>query len=98
MKVVEIQATIVDKVVPNVLVDGGSGLNILPAQTMEKLGLSLTGPSPFVINMANQSPTVPRGQIKDCRINTGGEEYVVIFHVIKMHSTKDSFPMLLGRL
>lgn len=44
VKAVEIEATIVDKVVSNVLVDGGSGLNILPAQTMEKLGLSLTGP------------------------------------------------------
>ena len=35
--------------------------------------------------------------IKDCRINTGGEEYVVIFHVTKMHSNKDTFPILLGR-
>lgn len=64
---------------------------------MEKLGLSLTGPSPFVINMANQSPTIPLGQIKDYRINTGGEEYVVMFPVIIMHSTKDSFPTLLAR-
>jgi hypothetical protein len=88
---------VVDKVVPNVLVDGGSALNILPAQTMKKLGLSLTGPSPYVINMANQSSSVPIGQIKDCRISTGGEEYIVTFHVIRMHSSKDSFSMLLGR-
>ena len=37
---------VVDKVVPNALVDDGSGLNILPEHTMRKLGLSLTGPSP----------------------------------------------------
>ncbi len=60
-------------VVYKVLVDGGSGLNILSEHTM-KLGLSLTGPSPFVINMANQSPTIPVGMIKDCRLSTGGEE------------------------
>jgi hypothetical protein len=72
VKPVEIEATVVDKVVPNVLVDRGSALNILPAQTMEKLGLSLIGPSPYVINMANQSSSVPIGQIKDCRISTGG--------------------------
>ena len=97
MKPVEIEATVVDKVVPNVLVDGGSALNILPVQTMEKLGLSLTDPSPYVINMANQSSSVLLGQIKDCRINTGGEEYIVTFDVIRMHSAKDSFSMLLGR-
>lgn len=37
VKAIEIEDTIMDKVVPNVLVG-----NILPAQTMEKLGLSLT--------------------------------------------------------
>lgn len=36
VKAVEIEATIVDKAVPNVLIDGGSELNILPAQTIKK--------------------------------------------------------------
>ena len=54
MKAVEIEVIVVDKVVSNVLVDGGNGLNILPEHTMKMLGLSLMGPSPFVINMANQ--------------------------------------------
>lgn len=53
VKAVEIEATIVDKVVPNVLVDGGSGLNIMPVETMEKLGFNLAGPSFFMIYMAN---------------------------------------------
>ena len=69
----------VDKVVPNVLVDGESGLNILPEHTMKNLGLSLTGPSPFVINMANQNPAIPFGMIKACRLSTGGEAYIVTF-------------------
>ena len=73
VKAVEIEVTIVDKVVPHVLVDSGSSLNILPEHTMRKVKLSLTGPSPFVINMANQSPVVPVGIIKDCRLSTGGE-------------------------
>lgn len=97
IKAVEIEAIVVDKVVPNVLVDGGSGLNILPKHTMKRLGLSLTGPSPFVINMANQSPAVPFGMNKDFRLSTGSEEYIVTFHMIKMHSNKDTFPILLGR-
>ena len=97
VKPIEIEVMVVDKVIPNVLVNEGSGLNILPDHTMKKLDLSLTGPSPFIINMANQSPAVPLGMIKDCRISTGGEEYVVTFHVIKMHSSKNTFPLLLGR-
>ena len=66
VKAVEVEAVIVDKVLPNTIVDGGSSLNIMPLQTMEKLGLSLTGPSPIVISMANQSPARPVDQIKDC--------------------------------
>ena len=33
MKAIEIEVMVVDKVVPNVLVDGGNGLNILPEHT-----------------------------------------------------------------
>ena len=96
VKAVEIEVMIVDKVVPNVLVEGGSGLNIMPEHTLNLLGLHLTGPSPYIINMANQTSSVPMGMVKDCRIQSGGEEYIVNFHVIKMHSTKDTFPLLLG--
>ena len=69
----------------------------VPTHTMKKLGLDLTGPSPLVINMANQSSTTPLGMIKDCRMTTGGKEYLVTFHVINMHSNKETFPILLGR-
>ena len=72
VKAIEIVVMVVDKVVPNVLVDGASGLNILPEDTMRELGFSLMGPSPFINNMTNQSPAVPLGMIKDCRIGTEG--------------------------
>lgn len=97
VQAVEIDVEIVDKVIPNVLVDGGSGLNIMPLHTMEKLGLSLTGPSPFVLNMADQSPAKPVGQIQNCKMLSGGVEYLVTFHVIKMFASKEAFPLLLGR-
>ena len=53
VKPIEIEVMVADKVIPNVLEDKGSELNILPKHTMRRLGLSLTGPSPFIINMAN---------------------------------------------
>ena len=97
MKAIEIEVMIVDKVVPNVLVDGGSGLNIMLEHTLNLLGLQLTGPSPFIVNMAIQTSSVPIGMVADCRIQSRGEEYIVNFHVIKMHSHQDTFPILLGR-
>ncbi len=97
VRAVELEASIVDKVLPNTLVDGGSSLNIMPVHTMQKLGLSLTGPSSIVISMANQSPAKPVGQIKDCQVMVGGEVYTLTIHVIQTHAVKDSFPLLLGR-
>ena len=97
VKPIDIEIMVVHKVVLNVLLDVGSGLNILPEYTMKRLGLSLTAPSPFIINVANQTVAVPLEMIKNCRISTGGKKYVVTFHVIKMHSDKDTFSILLGR-
>ena len=97
VKATEIEVVVGDKVVLKVLVDGRSGLNIMPEHTLKQLGLQLTGPSPIVINMVNQTSSIPIGMVEECRIRTGGEEYLVTFHVIKMHSTKDTFPILLGR-
>ena len=92
VKALEIEVIMVDKVVPNVLVDGGSGLNILPEHTMKKLGLGLTGPSPFVINMANQSPSMSLRMIKDCRIKTGGENTLSLSMSLRCTRTKTHFP------
>ena len=33
-----------DKIIPHILVDGGSGINIMPPSMSEKLGLNLTSP------------------------------------------------------
>jgi hypothetical protein len=55
VKAIEIEVIVVS----NVLVDGDSGLNILSEHNMKRLGPSLTGPSPFIINMASQSLAVP---------------------------------------
>jgi hypothetical protein len=97
VKAIEIEVMVVDKVVPNVLVDGGNGLNILPEYTMRRLYLSLTGSSPFVINMVNQISTMPLGIINDCNISKRGEEYLITFHVIKIYSNKNIFLILLER-
>lgn len=72
VKAIEVDDIVVDRMVPNVLVDGGSRLNILPEHIMKRLGLSFTGPSSFIINMANQTTAVPLGMIKNCGISIRG--------------------------
>ena len=94
---IEVEVEIMDKIIPHTLVDGGSGINIMPLSTLEKLGLELTGPSPFVINVADQRQVTPLGQVKDCLMKVGGEVYTITFQVLRLPVTSKSYPILLGR-
>jgi hypothetical protein len=71
---IELEVGIMDKIIPNALVDGGSGLNIMPLCTMEKLGLKITGLSPYVVNMADQNGHILISQIANCKVCIGDEE------------------------
>ena len=77
-----VEVSIVDKVVPCCLVDGGSAVNIMPWFTMEKLGLKLSGPSTVNITMADQRNVRPKSMIKKLEVSTGGETYVLDFQVL----------------
>jgi hypothetical protein len=94
---VEIEVEVMDKIIPHVIVDDGSNVNIMPESTMLRLGLSITGPSPWKVKLADQRPSKPLGQIKDLRIRAGDEEYTVTFYVLRMHDEDGGYPLLLGR-
>jgi hypothetical protein len=86
-----------DKIIPHVIVDDGSNMNIMPESTMLRLGLSITGPSPWKVKVADQRPSKPLGQIKDLRIRAWDEEYTITFYVLHMHDDDGGYPLLLGR-
>ncbi len=67
----EIEVEVMDKIIPHVIVDDGSNVNIMLESTMLRLGLSVTGPSPWKVKLANQRPSKPLGQIKDLPIRSG---------------------------
>jgi hypothetical protein len=94
---VEIEVEVMDKIIPHVIVDDGSNVNIMPESTMLRLGLSVIGPSPWKVKLAYQRPSKPLGQIKDLRIRVGDEEYTVTFYVLRMHDEDGGYPLLLGR-
>lgn len=93
----EIDVSILDKVISGTLIDGGSGINIMPLSTMESLGLKVSGPSPYVVNVADQRPVTPLGQIVNCQMEAGGEIYTLTFHVLRLVANKTAYPLLLGR-
>jgi len=81
---IELEVGIMDKIIPNALVDGGSGLNIMPLSIMEKLSIKIIGPSPYVVNLANQNGHIPIGQIVNCKVCIGDKEYNLNFHVFRL--------------
>jgi hypothetical protein len=83
--------------VPNVLIDGGSGVNIITDTLRRKLGLTKIEPTPFTIKMADQRKVMPKGIIRDVRLDVGGIVIRTTLTVINMVSTEDSYSLLLGR-
>lgn len=74
-----------------------SRLNIILMKTMEKLRLIIIESSPYMINIATQSQDTPLEQISGCRVMMDGEEYFLSFHIIYIHLSKNSYPLLLKR-
>ena len=83
--------------IPNALIDGGSGVNIITDTLRRKLGLKKIEPAPFTIKMADQRKVMPKGIIRDVRLDVGGIIIRTTLTVIDMVSSEDSYSLLLGR-
>jgi hypothetical protein len=64
---------------------------------MENLGLKITGLSPYVVNLVNQSGHISIGQIANCKVCIGDKEYNFTFHVICLQTQINVYSLLLGR-
>jgi hypothetical protein len=62
----------------NVLLNGGSRVNIIMEKMRVQLGLSKPKPTPCNPSMANQTIAKPIGLIKDLKILVHGIPYVVV--------------------
>ena len=100
---VEIVVEVVDKQIPCTVIDNRANINIMPASTMQKLGLAITHPSLYSIRIADQALVKPMGRIKDLTVKTGGVNYQVNFEVLPMKRSistmlnEEAYPLLLGR-
>ena len=54
-----------NKRIPNALIDGGLGVNIITDTLRWKLGLKKIEPAPFTIKTADPRKVMPKGIIRD---------------------------------
>lgn len=83
--------------IDGVLLDGGSGVNILPESEYMRFGSPKLHPAPFQVKMADQRRLQPLGILKDQEICVVGLKYKLNFVVLRMHIGNLAYPMLLGR-
>jgi hypothetical protein len=79
---VVIQVQIGKNTIKDVLLDGGSGINIIIKQLRLKLGLPKLKLAPYNLRMENQTTTNPMGLIKDLKIFVHGIPYTTTFIVL----------------
>ena len=84
-------------IVEDVLIDGGSGVNIITEEERRRLGLPKPSPAPFNLKMADGSVSRPKGLIRDVRIHIHTIPYLITLIVIDCSTVKSDYTMLLGR-
>ena len=81
----------------NVLLDGGSGVNLITEEERNRLGLKDPQPAPFRLRMADQTVVDPVGMIRNVKIHIHGIPYLITLTVIKNKEVNEAYSMLLGR-
>jgi len=94
-KMVVIQVQVGKNFIDDVLINGGSRVNIITKNVRIQLGLSKPNLVPYNLCMANQTITKPLGLIKDLKIFVYGIPYIVTFIVINSNVLDFCYSMLL---
>lgn len=92
-----IEAEFAGKSIQGILVDGGSGVNILSDTMYREMGSPKLEPAPFQVKMADQRRLQPLGILKKQTMVVSGLPYYVNLVVLKMQRGEAAYPMLLGR-
>ena len=81
----------------DVLLDGGSGVNILSETEFLILKKVSLEPAPFQVRMADQRRVQPIGMLRSQTRKIHGIQFLVNFVVLQMDEEAKSYSMLLGR-
>jgi hypothetical protein len=91
-----IQIHVGKNIIDDVIIDGGSRVNIIIVNLRVQLGLPKPNLVPYNLRMANQTIIKPLGLIKDLKIFVHGIPYIITFIVINSGVINYSYSMLLG--
>ncbi|KAL3694203.1 hypothetical protein R1sor_007854 [Riccia sorocarpa] len=80
---------------PNILIDGGSGANVISAELYTKFKDVALHPAPFNLKMADQRRVLPLGMVKDLPIRIKDMTFDIDAVVFPMGQTKSQVPMIL---
>jgi hypothetical protein len=96
-QMVVIQVQVGKNFIDDVLINGGSRLNIIIENVRVQLGLLKPDPTSYNLCMANQTIAKPLGLIRDLKIFVHGIPYIVTFTIINNNVLHFNYSMLLGR-
>ena len=81
------------KHVHNVVINGGSGVNIMAEHTSRNLGITGMKEAPFRVRMADQRVVQPLGLVENIQVKEGGAKFLVNFLVLDVGN---AYSMLLA--
>ncbi len=94
MAVIHIQVG--KKNIEDVLLDGGTSVNIIIENLKTKLGLPKPKPAPYHLRLIDQNITKPLGIIINLKIQIHHIPYVAAFTILQNSVVDYSYSMLLG--
>lgn len=93
-----IEVTIMGQLIPDVLIDAGSAVNVMSYELFEKLALRINNVS-NPLRLADNSVVRPEGVVSQLPVEVAGRRTLCDFkkHVIRLLSSRSQYPCLLGR-
>ena len=82
--------------IENVIVDGGSGVNVINKTTCDKLGITKWEACPFWLRMADTSTVRPIGLLRQLDVVVGGHSFQISAVILHLEA-HGAYPLLLGR-
>ncbi|MCO5548193.1 hypothetical protein L7F22_001651 [Adiantum nelumboides] len=89
--------SVLGKKFSGVIVDGGSGINLMPEFTMLALGLQPTRPAPFTVTLADQRIVYPLGVVEKVALQVQDFTFKLDFVVVRLPQVEGGFPLLIDQ-
>jgi hypothetical protein len=91
-----IEAIIGGQKIAGILIDGGSGINVISMATCRQLGITKWEPCKFWLRMTNGSSVRLIGMIPDLEMVVQGQAFTISMVIMDLPH-QDAYPILLGR-